>query len=121
MPSKSSKAASRQSQAQNRNRKRKANKTRGPQVMEGLSESTDSSSVMTADAETEVNSQSAARQPVATAPARTATPRPAARQNRRRREAAEPLVFKYLGAELRQIAIISVIMVAILVALSFVL
>ena len=58
----------------------------------------------------------------AAAAAAAAAPAPAATRRQRRQAAPNtPMVYRYLGRELRQIGILASIMVAALVALSFVL
>ncbi len=128
MPTKASRAASRQSKL---SRKKRHDKI-GPQQ-------TDSGPVpvtQTADAEdTEVSEstaslessqqQSVAVAEVAPKPQSAPSPSPrrrsARRPGRRIADAGDAQVYKHLGSELRQIGIISVIIAAILVTLTFVL
>jgi len=128
MPTKASRAASRQSKL---SRKKRHDKI-GPQQ-------TDSGPVpvtQTADAEdTEVAESTASlassqQQSVAVAevvhqPQAAPSPSPrrrsARRPGRRAADVGDAQVYKHLGSELRQIGIISVIIAAILVALTFVL
>ena len=111
MPSRGRKRASRQAQlSQKRRRSRSGANTRtfdaGPTQPREAAPSTPS-----------VPSATAATPTAAPAPAQAATPR------RQRRQATHntPMVYRYLGRELRQIGVLASVMVAVLVALSFVL
>ncbi len=69
-----------------------------------------------------VSSASAATAAVAAVAAVAAAPAPAAPRRQRRQAAPNtPMVYRYLGRELRQIGILASVMAAALVALSFVL
>lgn len=120
MPSKSNKAASRQAKLRDKKRRDRP----GPQQTDSGPTGT-ASFVDTAVAESDEVQQDVAV--VEASPRPRPTPRPAARQRsaprsgRRVAEAAEAPIYRYLGGELRQIGIISAIVVAILVALTFVL
>lgn len=128
MPTKSSKAASRQSKLSRKKRRDKP----GPQQIDTgpiVSEPSDEEA-NTAVAEAPVEVEATQAQAVAVAeatPEPETTPRPASRQRAARRpgrratDAGDSQVYKYLGGELRQIGIITVIVAAILVALTFVL
>ena len=110
MPSRGRKRASRQAQlSQKRRRSRSGTSTRtfdaGP----------------TAPREAVPSTPAVRTTPVATA-TEAAAPAPAApRRQRRQATPNTPMVYRYLGRELRQIGILASIMVATLVALSFVL
>ncbi len=59
--------------------------------------------------------------PVAAAAVAAPTPQAAPRRQRRQSTPNTPMVYRYLGRELRQIGILATVMAAALVALSFVL
>ena len=121
MPSKGSKTASRQSQL---NRKKRRGKSpRQPEFASApeVSQAATETAVAEPDIEEQVEAEDSTPQPEASAPA------PRVRSTRRkggqRGAAAEasPLVYQYLGREIRQIGIITSLIVVILVALTFVL
>ncbi|MCI0439443.1 MAG: hypothetical protein L0177_09960 [Chloroflexi bacterium] len=144
MPSKGSKAASRQAQL---SRRKKRNRGRGQPLDQGPDEaSLTTATAVEDDAEDAAATQAASgeqtpAQPVAVAsaaPAPSAANRPTPQQAQRgtaysgarrpaqpSRRAPQPepakLAYKYLGTELKQIAILTTLMVAILIGLTFVL
>ncbi len=143
MPKKGHRAASRQAQL---NRKKKRSRDRVQQL--GAEQVEDTLSVATAVEDTtvvEVSDQGAseeqsttaqttaqpapapkpaparAAQPAQRASQRRATSQAAARRNRQRASAAEPvsLNYKFLGTELKQIGILTTLIVAIIIGLTF--
>ena len=122
MPSKGRKAASRQ--AQLNRRKRRSKNPRQPEF--DAAPVMSQTAVETAVAEPEIDEPEAVEDS-APQPEATTRPAPRVRSPRRRRGSrgadAEqtPLVYQYLGREIRQIGIIASLIVAILVGLTFVL
>lgn len=122
MPSKGRKAASRQ--AQLNRKKRRSKNPRQPEFEAAPVMSR--TAVETAVAETEID-ELAAVEDSTPQPEAATRPAPRVRSTRRRggsRSAAEeqtPLVYQYLSREIRQIGIITSLIVAILVGLTFVL
>jgi hypothetical protein len=121
MPSKGSKAAARQRQAQERNRRRKGGvaRGRGQEFDPGPEQARTPVGVTEPELleeESSVRPQTSAVR--ATSVARTQRPVRSARQ---RGVSAEPLIYRYIGGELRQIGIITVLMGIILAALTFLL
>lgn len=122
MPSKGRKAASRQ--AQLNRKKRRSKNPRQPEFEAAPVMS--QTSVETAVAEPEIDEPDAVEDSTPQ-PEAEIRPVPRVRSTRRRsgsRAAASeqtPLVYQYLGREIRQIGIITSLIVAILVALTFVL
>ena len=129
MPSKGSKAASRQAKLSRRKRRDKI----GPQQMDsgpiqsaslvntGISTGSDTAvAEPTTGTETVVQDDVVAEVSSQPQPA----PRPATRRRRPGRRVAEPgdaQIYRYLGRELRQIGVITALIAAILVGLTFVL
>ena len=110
MPSRGRKRASRQAQlSQKRRRARSGANTRsfdaGP----------------TAPREAPPTAPAAGSAPVAAAAVAAPTPQAAPRRQRRQSTPNTPMVYRYLGRELRQIGILAAVMAVALVALSFVL
>ena len=122
MPSKGRKAASRQ--AQLNRRKRRSKNPRQPEFEAAPVMS--QTAVETAVAEPEIEEPATVEESTPQ-PEDTTRPAPRVRSTRRRGgmrgAAAEqtPLVYQYLGKEIRQIGMIASLIVAILVALTFVL
>lgn len=122
MPRKGHRTASRQAQLSQKKRRSKVN----PQVFDaGPGESSAATAVeepaVAETAETgEMPQQS--KSAVATArPSSTPARRPAQRSKQRTSAESTPAVYRYLGAELKQIGMITTLIVAILIALTFVL
>jgi len=127
MPTKASKAASRQSKLSRKKRREKI----GPQQTDPVpvdqidtedSEITDSTASVDSRQQSDV---AVAVAEVAPKPQATSSPAPRRRSARRPglrvADVGNAQVYKHLGSELRQIGIISVIIAAILVTLAFVL
>ena len=108
MPSKSRRAASRQAQLKRRRRDRQ-------RVQEFDAGPTEPRSPAAAD--------DSADEAVAVMPAAPASQTPARRPHRSRRQAASetPLSYDYLGSELKQIGVITVMIATVLVLLTFLL
>ncbi len=126
MPSKAGRAASRQARLSRK--KRRGGK--GRQDFElGPDESVATTEAAVEDADIEAQDESGAEesltaQPSATATATRARPRtrtPGRTRQQRAAEATPARVYQYIGAELRLIGIITVIIVALLTGLTFVL
>ena len=119
MPSKSSRAASRQAQLR---RKRRRGKARPQEFDVGPTESSRPAATVEAVEDTEAEAVvEAGETAVATSPPR---PQPVARPTRRsaRGTAPEPaLSYPYLGSEVKRIAVISALIAIILAVLTFVL
>ncbi len=121
MPSKGSKAASRQAQL---NRKKRRGKKPRQQEFE-TAPVMSRTAVETAVAEPEMDEPATVED--STPRPEAARPAPRVRSSRRRGgqpgvvEDSSPAVYQYLGKEMRQIGIITSLIVAILVALTFVL
>ena len=122
MPKKGHRTASRQAQLSQKKRRGKVN----PQVFDS---GPDESSAAIAVEDPAVAGTVEAGEPpqqsnpaVATArPLSTPARRPAQRSRQRTPTESTPAVYRYLGAELKQIGIITTLIVAILIALTFVL
>ena len=127
MPTKASKAASRQSKLSRKNRREKIGPQQtdsGPVPVDQIdtedSEITDSTASVDSSQQSDVAVAEVAPKPQATsspAPRRRSARRPGLRVA----DVGNAQVYKHLGSELRQIGIISVIIAAILVTLAFVL
>ena len=123
MPSKGRKAASRQ--AQLNRKKRRGKGPRQPEFQAAPVMSQTAVETVVAEPETEVPATSGDSTPQPQPEAAPQTPRVrSARRRGAQRGAAEdstPMVYQYLGREIRQIGIITSLIVAILVGLTFVL
>jgi len=127
MPTKASRAASRQSKLSRKKRRDKLGPQQidsGPVPVDQID--TEDTEVTDSTASVESSQQPAvAVAEVAPKPQATSSPSPrrrsARRPGRRVAEVGDAQVYKHLGGELRQIGIISVIIAAILVTLTFVL
>ena len=121
MPSKGRKAASRQ--AQLNRRKRRSKNPRQPEFESApvTSQSVASTAVAEPEIDETAEAEDSTPQPEAARPASRV--RSGRRRGGQRGAAAEasPLVYKYLGKEIRQIGAITSLIVVILVALTFVL
>ena len=121
MPSKGRKAASRQ--AQLNRRKRRSKNPRQPEFESApvTSQSVASTAVAEPEIDETAEAEDSTPQPEAARPASRV--RSGRRRSGQRGTAAEasPLVYKYLGKEIRQIGAITSLIVVILVALTFVL
>jgi hypothetical protein len=127
MPTKASKAASRQSKLSRKKRREKIGPQQtdsGPVPVDQIdtedSEITDSTASVDSSQQSDVAVAEVAPKPQATsspAPRRRSARRPGLRVA----DVGNAQVYKHLGSELRQIGIISVIIAAILVTLAFVL
>lgn len=128
MPTKAGRAASRQSKLSRKKRRDKI----GPQQTDSgpvpVAQTTDAEDTEVAESTAQVESrhqQSVAVAEVAPVPQTASSPsarrRAARRPGRRVADVGDAQVYKHLGGELRQIGIISVIIAAILAALTFVL
>lgn len=125
MPSKAGRAASRQARLSRK--KRRGGKSRQDFEL-GPEESVATTEAAVEDANIESQDESGAEENLVAQPSATATatrPRPRTRTPRRTRqraaEATPVRVYEHIGAELRLIGIITVIIVALLIGLTFVL